>query len=58
MGKMIGATRESVARALAEWREPGIITTGRRTVVRDVEALRRLAAGDEVRAVHNGAPGG
>jgi CRP-like cAMP-binding protein len=55
MGKMIGATRESVARTLAEWREAGVISTGRRTVVRGVDALRRLAAGDEARPVHNGA---
>jgi CRP-like cAMP-binding protein len=55
MGKMIGAARESVARVLAEWREAGIIATGRRTVVREVDALRRLAAGDEARSVHNGA---
>jgi CRP/FNR family transcriptional regulator len=54
MGKMIGATRESVARALSEWREAGIIATGRRTVVREVDVLRRLATGDEARPVHNG----
>jgi CRP/FNR family transcriptional regulator len=54
MGKMVGATRESVARALAEWREAGIIATGRRTVVREVDVLLRLAAGDETRPVHNG----
>ena len=43
LGKMIGATREAVARSLGEWRELGIIATGRRTVVRDLAALRRLA---------------
>jgi len=54
MGKMIGAARESVARVLAEWREAGIIATGRRTVVREVDALRRLAGGDEARTGRNG----
>jgi CRP/FNR family cyclic AMP-dependent transcriptional regulator len=44
LGKMIGATREAVARSLGEWRELGLIATGRRTVVRDLAALRRLAA--------------
>ena len=45
LGKMIGATREAVARSLGEWRELGLVTTGRRVVVRDVDALRRVAAG-------------
>ena len=50
LGKMIGATREAVARTLGEWRQMGIIATGRRTVALDVEALRRLARGLEPRA--------
>jgi len=45
LGKMIGATREAVARSLGEWRELGVVTTGRRIVVRDIDALRRVAAG-------------
>jgi len=45
LGKMIGATREAVARSLGEWRELGLVTTGRRIVVRDIGALRRVAGG-------------
>ena len=41
---MVCATREAVARSLAEWRDMGIIATGRRTVVLDPAALPRLAA--------------
>lgn len=47
LGKMIGATREAVARSLAEWREMGLVATGRRIVVLDVDGLRRVAAGVE-----------
>jgi CRP-like cAMP-binding protein len=49
LGKMIGATREAVARSLAEWRELGLVSTGRRVVVTDVDGIRSLAAGREVR---------
>lgn len=49
LGKMIGATREAVARSLAEWRELGLVTTGRRVVITDADGIRRLAAGREVR---------
>ena len=50
---MIGATREAVARSLAEWRGLGLVTTGRRIVVTDLDGVRRLAAGGEVRrALH------
>jgi CRP-like cAMP-binding protein len=41
---MIGASRESVARALAELRRRGLVATGRRTItIRDAEALRAYA---------------
>jgi CRP-like cAMP-binding protein len=43
LGKRIGATREAVARALGEWREVGVISTGRRIVIRDAEGLRRAS---------------
>ncbi|MHB8718667.1 MAG: Crp/Fnr family transcriptional regulator [Candidatus Dormibacteria bacterium] len=56
LGKMIGATREAVARSLGEWREMGLISTGRRTVVLDVDGLRRLTAGSEYR--RSAAPAG
>lgn len=49
LGKMIGATREAVARSLADWRGLGLVTTGRRIVVSDLDGVRRLAAGGEVR---------
>jgi CRP-like cAMP-binding protein len=49
LGKMIGATREAVARALGEWRELGLVVTGRSIVVRDIAALRRVAAGADPR---------
>lgn len=49
LGKMIGATREAVARSLGEWREIGVVSTGRRIVVTDVAGLRRLAAGQQPR---------
>lgn len=56
LGKMIGATREAVARSLGEWREMGLISTGRRTVVLDIAGLRRLTSGPAVRrhSVHPG----
>ncbi len=41
MGKMIGATRESVTRTLGDWRRHGIIAMrGRRILVRKVQVLR------------------
>jgi CRP/FNR family transcriptional regulator, cyclic AMP receptor protein len=41
---LIGASRESVARALADLRERGLVSTGRRAVViRDPAGLRRYA---------------
>lgn len=49
LGKMIGATREAVARSLGEWRELGLVVTGRRIVVIDEAALRRVARGGEPR---------
>lgn len=49
LGKMIGATREAVARSLAEWRDLRLVTTGRRVVVTDVDGIRRVAAGLGVR---------
>ncbi len=40
IAEWIGATRESTARALAQFREAGVIETGRgRVIVRDVHAL-------------------
>jgi CRP-like cAMP-binding protein len=48
LGKMIGATRESVSRTLGDWRRAGIISThSRRIVVRNPAALRSLAAGHD-----------
>jgi CRP-like cAMP-binding protein len=42
---LIGASRESVARALAELRRRDLIATGRRTItIRDAEALRTYAS--------------
>jgi CRP/FNR family transcriptional regulator, cyclic AMP receptor protein len=53
LGKMIGATRESVSRTLGAWRRAGIITTqGRRIVVQKPTALRAQAGG------HDALPGG
>jgi CRP-like cAMP-binding protein len=49
LGKMIGATREAVARALGDWRELGVVATGRPIVLRDIGALRRVAAGADPR---------
>lgn len=41
---LIGASRESVARALGQLRGRGLLTTGRRTIaIADLEALRLLA---------------
>jgi CRP-like cAMP-binding protein len=41
MGKMIGATRESVSRTLGDWRRAGIITMqGRRILVQKPASLR------------------
>ncbi len=41
LGKMIGATRESVTRTLSAWRRDGIIAAeGRRIVIRKRGALR------------------
>src|SRR5258708_4328778 len=45
LGKMIGATRESVSRTLGDWRRGGIISMeGRRIVIRKPAALRAWAA--------------
>jgi CRP-like cAMP-binding protein len=53
MGKMIGATRESVSRTLGEWRRAGIITMqGRRILVQKPASLRAQAGGP------NPVPGG
>ncbi len=41
LGKMIGATRESVSRTLGDWRRRGILSTqGRRIVIEKPAALR------------------
>jgi CRP/FNR family transcriptional regulator len=41
LGKMIGATRESVSRTLADWRRHGIVANrGRRIVIRKLQVLR------------------
>jgi CRP-like cAMP-binding protein len=46
MGKMIGATRESVSRTLGDWRRAGIITMqGRRILVQKPGSLRAQAGG-------------
>jgi CRP-like cAMP-binding protein len=46
LGKMIGATRESVSRTLGDWRRAGIITIqSRRIVIRKLAALRAQAGG-------------
>jgi CRP-like cAMP-binding protein len=46
MGKMIGATRESVSRTLGDWRRAGIITMqGRRILAQKPAALRAQAGG-------------
>ena len=53
LGKMIGATRESVSRTIADWRRAGIITMqGRRIVIRKLAPLRAQAGG------HNAPTGG
>jgi CRP-like cAMP-binding protein len=53
MGKMIGATRESVSRTLGDWRRAGIITMqGRRILVQKLASLRAQAGGP------NPVPGG
>lgn len=46
LAKMIGATREAVARALGDWRHQDLVTTDGGIVLRDVEGLRRVAASD------------
>jgi len=51
LGKMIGATRESVSRTLGDWRRAGIITMqGRRIVIRKLGALRAQASGHQQEA--------
>jgi CRP/FNR family transcriptional regulator, cyclic AMP receptor protein len=41
---LIGASRESVARGMAELRRRGLVTTGRRSVtIRDADGLRAFA---------------
>jgi CRP/FNR family transcriptional regulator, cyclic AMP receptor protein len=48
LGKMIGATRESVSRALSDWRRAGIISMqGRRILIQKPGALRALASGHD-----------
>jgi CRP/FNR family cyclic AMP-dependent transcriptional regulator len=48
LGKMIGATRESVSRTLGDWRRAGIISTqGRRILIRNPAALRAQAGGHD-----------
>lgn len=48
LGKMIGATRESVSRTLGDWRRTGIISMqGRRITIRKPAALRGRAAGHD-----------
>ncbi len=48
LGKMIGASRESVSRTLGDWRRAGIITMqGRRIVIRKLAALRAQAGGHD-----------
>jgi CRP-like cAMP-binding protein len=48
LGKMIGATRESVSRTLGDWRRAGIISTqGRRILIRKPAALRAQASGSD-----------
>jgi CRP/FNR family transcriptional regulator, cyclic AMP receptor protein len=48
LGKMIGATRESVSRTLGDWRRAGIVSSqGRRIVIRKPAALRAEAAGHD-----------
>jgi len=45
MGKMIGATRESVTRTLGEWRRRGVIAMrGRRILIRKLHVLRDAQA--------------
>jgi CRP/FNR family transcriptional regulator, cyclic AMP receptor protein len=44
LGKMIGATRESVSRTLSDWRRHGIIgNRGRRILIRKLQVLRDRA---------------
>ena len=48
LGKMIGATRESVSRTLGDWRRAGIISTeGRRIQIRKLGALQAQAGGHD-----------
>jgi CRP/FNR family transcriptional regulator, cyclic AMP receptor protein len=48
LGKMIGATRESVSRTLGDWRRAGIISTeGRRILIRKLGALQAQAGGHD-----------
>jgi CRP-like cAMP-binding protein len=48
LGKMIGATRESVSRTIGDWRRAGIISTqGRRILIRKPAALRAQASGHD-----------
>ena len=45
LGRMVGATREVVSRALINYRRQGLITTSRRKIViKDVEELERITA--------------
>lgn len=47
LGRLIGASRNGVVTVLTELRDQGIITTSRRClIIRDLDALRALAAGD------------
>ena len=48
LGKMIGATRESVSRTLGDWRRAGVISTeGRRILIRKLGPLRAQAGGQD-----------
>lgn len=48
LGKMIGATRESVSRTLGDWRRAGIIGTQRRRIlIQKPAALRAQSAGHD-----------
>lgn len=48
LGKMIGATRESVSRTLGDWRRAGVISTeGRRILIRKLGPLRAHAGGND-----------
>ena len=46
LARMIGASRESVSRAIGRWEREGAVVSGQRSVeVRDETALQRIAHG-------------